>query len=179
MGSIAPPPENAKVSERESVSDSVPRLSPSQKSYRDNPNGFLARIKARAESLFQDGYTASPADTLHSFVVAYHAARDGQLVEYVVCPLQGICSCPFHARQLQGEYLGESGDTTVLTCKHLMGLASLVRTTCQWHAREGNISACCHLWQHWMTTRATLRRARIAKEKEQERKQQDASNNAS
>lgn len=158
------------------VSSPPPRLSPSQKAYRDNPDGFLARIKARAESLFQDGYTVSATDTLHAFVVAYHAARDGQWVEYVVCPLQGTCSCPFQNRQLQGEYLGT--DATLVTCKHLLGLSLLVRATCQTHAREGNISACCHLWQHWMITQAEKRRQRIAKEKDQERKQQHGSHNA-
>lgn len=138
-------------------------LSPSQKSYRDNPSGFLERLKARAEGLFHDGYTVYPGDTLHAFLVAYHEAKGNRWVTYEVVPLLGSCTCPFYARQQDGEYLGD--DETLVACKHLRGLAALIRATCKRHASEGNITDCCFLWQHWMVTLSHLRRERIEREK--------------
>lgn len=150
-----------------SAAATLPRLSPAQKSYRDNPKGFLERLQARAVSLPLDGYTAYPADALHAFVVAPpprpDEATDGPPTGYLVFPLQGACSCPFYARQQGGEYLGE--DRVVIPCKHLLGLSALVRATCQRRAREGDIHACCHLWQHWMITQSKRRRDRVEREK--------------
>ena len=139
------------------------RLSPSQKSYRDNPSGFLERLQARAESLAQDGYTAYPANAPHAFVVAPDRPKGGEVAGYLVHPLCGTCSCPFYARQLQGEYLGE--DETLVPCKHLTGLPALIRATCRRHANEGDIHACCRLWQHWMITQSKKRRLRLEREK--------------
>lgn len=147
-----------------SPSPAAPRLSASQKSYRDNPNGFLERLYARAENLSGEGYTAYPTETPHAFVVA-QGAKDAPPMGYLVFPLQATCSCPFYARQSQGEYLGE--DRVVIPCKHLLGLPALVRATCQRYAREGDIHSCCQLWQHWMRTQSKKRRERLELEKQE------------
>lgn len=152
-----------------SPSPAALRLSASQKSYRDNPNGFLERLQARAASLSQDGYTAYPADAPHAFVVAPDGAKEGPPMGYLVFPLLGACSCPFYARQREGEYLGE--DRVVIPCKHLLGLSALVRATCQRHAREGDIHSCCLLWQHWMITQSKKRRERLELEKQEAMRQ--------
>ena len=143
----------------------APRLSPSQRSYRDNPNGFLERLYARAESLSVEGYTAYPTETPHAFVVAQEGAKDAPPMGYLVFPLDATCSCPFYARQSQGEFLGE--DRVVIPCKHLLGLPLLVRATCKRHAREGDIHSCCQLWQHWMRTQSKKRRERLELEKQE------------
>jgi hypothetical protein len=42
-----------------------PYLSSTQKAYRTDPDGFVARLRARAQSLFEDGYTVRPGNKPH------------------------------------------------------------------------------------------------------------------
>lgn len=142
----APPPSPSLPGQ----SSEAPRLSPSQLAFRKDPDGFLERLNARAKSLFQDGYSVRASGASHAFVVSHTAPKDGKVSEYLVCPLQETCTCPFFARQAAGEHLGEDG--ALILCKHLLGLSELVRETRGKLASEKNLEALCALCRPWMET---------------------------
>lgn len=148
---------------REEVPTPV-RLSPSQKSYRSDPQGFVNRLSERAARLFEDGYVVYPAIEPHVFIVANHGGKEEKA--YQVNALEGICTCPFYARQAAGERLGE--EDSILDCKHLWGFSTLVVKTRRWLFKEGQIEHYCALWTHWMKTLSAIRKRRIQREKAQE-----------
>ena len=166
MGSATqPPPTTAQQPGQE-----PPRLSSTQKAYREDPGGFVERLGARANSLYPDGYTVRPASEPHRFLVAHTNPRDGTVTEYTVSAGEERCTCPFYARQANGERLADGGP--LLPCKHLLGLPALVRETWRQHARDGNIQALTDLWRHWMVFVAARRRRRQIAEWTERRQQQ-------
>ena len=148
-----------------------PRLSSTQRSYREDPDGFLARLEARAQTLFGDGYTVAPVrETAYAFRVSTPPDGRGLVCRYDVNPEEGTCTCPFYARQAaKGEYLTDNGE--IVACKHLRGLAALVRAMRRRHAKENDPNACGALWLHWMLYLAHRRRERMEREK-RERQQE-------
>lgn len=145
-------------------SSTVVRLYPSQRAYRQDPNGFLMRLSARAATLFESGYRVYPAGEPHTFVIVCDGGTDPP--QYTIHATEQTCSCPFHAQQAAGEYLGE--DTAIIPCKHVMGLSSLVRKTRRWLYQTGQVRAFCALSIHWMKHLSALRRARIQEVENQE-----------
>jgi hypothetical protein len=161
MGSPTQPPSTTQQEQQPGHASSVtsPRLSSTQKAYREDPDGFLQRLQARAQSLFHDGYTVRPGNEPHQFRVAHTNPKDGLVSEYVVHAGHQRCTCPFFARQASsGERLAENGP--LVPCKHLLGLPALVRDTWRKHARDGNAQALTDLWRHWMVFVAHRRRKR-------------------
>jgi hypothetical protein len=140
------------------------RLSPSQKAYRDNPQGFLERLGERAATLFEYGYRVYPGEDNHVFVVT-NASRKEE-TQYRVNGLERTCDCPFFAWQQAGEYLGE--DQTLIPCKHLLGLSGLVRKTRQELYQRGKVTAFCALSTHWMKHLSALRQERIQATQQEE-----------
>jgi hypothetical protein len=120
----------------------------------------VARLRARAQSLFEDGYTVRSGNKPHWFLVEHQSLRDGTVSEYVVDAFEERCNCPFFGRQIRGERLTESEGAPPLACKHLLGLHALVRETWRRHASEGDVEALTHLWRHWMVFVAERRRRR-------------------
>lgn len=134
----------------------VLQLSASQKSYQSDPQGFLARLQQRAETLFENGYVVYTTETPHVFIVA-GSGKDEKA--YAVHAIEQTCDCLFFTRQLAGEYLTDDG--SIVVCKHLQGLSLLVRKTRRWLHASGQIEQYCTLWTHWMKTMAAVRRQRI------------------
>lgn len=145
-------------------SPDLPRLSPSQKAYQDDPVGFVDRLLERANNLFDSGYLVYPTDTPHLFLVTCEDKK-GNVREYAVHALDGTCACAFYTRQAGGEYLTD--DQTILACKHWQGLPLLVRRTRRWLFETEQLCSYCALWVHWMKTRAHIRRERIEIERKQ------------
>ena len=158
MGSATQPPPTPPTTQQQQQGQ-PPRLSSTQKAYREDPDGFVERLRARADSLFADGYTVRPASEPHRFLVAHTNPKDGVVTEYAVDAEEERCPCPFYARQANGERLAAEGGP-LLPCKHLVGLPALVRETWRRHAREGNVGALTALWRHWMVFVAARRRKR-------------------
>ena len=167
MGSATQPPPTTP----QQPGQQPPRLSSTQKAYREDPDGFVQRLQARANSLYPDGYTVRPASEPHRFLVAHTNPKDGLVTEYAVHAGEERCTCPFYARQANGERLAEGGGP-LLACKHLLGLPALVRETWRQHARDGNVSALTALWRHWMVFVAARRRRRQIAEWTERRQQQ-------
>ena len=166
MGSATQPPPTTP----HQPGQQPPRLSSTQKAYREDPDGFVERLQARANSLYPDGYTVRPGNEPHRFLVAHTNPRDGTVTEYAVHAGEERCTCPFYARQANGERLAENGP--LLPCKHLLGLPALVRETWRQHARDGNVQALTDLWRHWMVFVAARRRRRQVAEWTERRRQQ-------
>ena len=102
-----------------------PRLTPSERGYLFNREGFLAGIKERGANLFEDGYRAHRTAESGSFVMTV-PCKDGEK-QYFLNALEAICSCPFHREQREGRPLTEDG--LIIPCKHLEGLELLIRKT--------------------------------------------------
>jgi hypothetical protein len=151
------------------------RLSPSQKAYRQDPEGFVNRLSERAATLFESGYVVYPTIEPHVFVVANHEGKEEKA--YTAHALDETCTCPFYTRQIAGEYLPPEG-AGIIPCKHLGGLATLVLKTRRWLHKESRLDEYCALWTHWMKTLAAIRKRRIQREtsveKERQRKEQAA-----
>jgi len=167
MGSATQPPPTTQQQQQ----GQPPRLSSTQKAYREDPDGFLERLQARANSLYPDGYTVRPASEPHRFLVAHTNPKDGVVTEYAVHAGEERCTCPFFARQANGERLADGGGP-LLPCKHLVGLPALVRETWRQHARDGDVQALTDLWRHWMVFVAARRRHRQIAEWTERRRQQ-------
>ena len=129
-----------------------PTLSPSQKAFGEDPQGFLQRLEERAATLFESGYVVYPTNEAFCFAVVHHVIRAGATdSEYFVRPLEGTCSCPFFMWQQKGDYLGEQGESpTLVPCKHLRGLSLLVRKTRDWLYKTGQSRAYCALTVPWI-----------------------------
>lgn len=140
------------------------RLSPSQKAYRTNPQGFLERLRERAATLFESGYRVEPGEETHRFQVV-NSTRKEEIV-YQVDALACTCTCPFFAWQEAGEYLGEQAE--IIACKHLQGFPTLVRKTRQELYRKGHVTAFCTLSMHWMKHLSALRQQRIRRAQQEE-----------
>lgn len=129
-----------------------PALSPVQRSYRQEPSTFLASVHARAESLFARGYRAKAARLPGLFQVLpenpKRAERNGSPEGYLVHAVKGTCSCPFFAKQEQGEWLEEDG--SLVACKHLIGLEKLVRETAADCRSVGDLHGFYRLAAQWM-----------------------------
>ena len=166
MGSATQPPPTT----QQNPGQQPPRLSSTQKAYREDPDGFVERLGARANSLYPDGYTVRPASEPHRFLVAHTNPKDGTVTEYTVSAWEERCTCPFFMRQANGERLAEGGGP-LLPCKHLVGLPALVRETWRQHARDGNVQALTDLWRHWMVFVAARRRRRQIAEWTERRRQ--------
>jgi len=165
------------VTEQGQPPSQQPRLSSTQKAYREDPDGFVERLQARANSLYPDGYTVRPASEPHRFLVAHTNPKDGLVTEYAVHAGEERCTCPFFMRQASGERLAENGP--LLPCKHLLGLPALVRETWRQHARDGDVQALTDLWRHWMVFVAARRRRRqIAVWTERRRQQREQQSHA-
>ncbi len=169
MGSATQPPPTTE----QHPGQQPPRLSSTQKAYREDPDGFVERLGARANSLYPDGYTVRPASEPHRFLVAHTNPKDGLVTEYAVHAGQERCTCPFFMRQANGEHLAEGGP--LVPCKHLVGLPALVRETWRQHARDGDVQALTDLWRHWMVFVAARRRRRQNAEWTERRQQQQQS----
>ena len=102
-----------------------PKLTPSERGYLFNRDGFLAGIKERAGRLFEDGYRAHGTAEPYVFVVTV-PCKDGEK-QHFLNALRGTCSCPFHREQREGRPLTEDG--SIIPCKHLQGLELLIRKT--------------------------------------------------
>ena len=76
-------------------------LSASQKAYLDDPEGFINRLAARADNLFEDGYLAQITAETHVFEVINQGAKHQH--GYRVNALRGTCTCPFYERQAQAK----------------------------------------------------------------------------
>ena len=68
MGSATQPPPTT----QQNPGQQSPRLSSTQKAYREDPDGFVERLQARANSLYPDGYTVRPASEPHRFLSLIH-----------------------------------------------------------------------------------------------------------
>ena len=113
-----------------------PKLSPSERGYLFNRDGFLAGIKERGSRLFEDGYRAHATAEAGSFVVTV-PYKDGEK-SYFLNASKGTCSCPFHREQREGRPLTEDG--SIIPCKHLEGLEALVKQTVQELKDLGDLS---------------------------------------
>ena len=131
-------------------------LSASQKAYLDDPEGFINRLAARAESLYESGYLALPTGESHVFEVINRGARHKH--GYRVNALTGACTCPFYQRQASGEMLTDNN--RLIRCKHHRGLPGLVRRTRKALYQANQVNDYCALWAHWMKTLSAIRRQR-------------------
>lgn len=143
------------------------RLSSSQQSYRNDPQGFTERLQERADTLFENGYLVYPTDEIHCFAVVHevanHSAREEkEYRQYLVRYLLFTCTCPFYERQVQGEYL--TADQSIVACKHLLGLSGLMRKTRRWLSDTGQVPAYCALWSHWLKTLSAIRLMRVRRQ---------------
>ena len=102
-----------------------PKLTPSERGYLFNRDGFLAGIKERGANLFEDGYRVHATAEPYVFVVTI-PCKDGEKHHFLNV-LEGTCSCPFHREQREGRPLTEDG--AIIPCKHLEGLEPLVKQT--------------------------------------------------
>lgn len=123
-----------------------PQLSASQRAYLFNRENFLAGLRQRAATLFACGYTLWPTATPHVFVVTC-PHKDGEK-SYFVNAVTHTCTCPFLTRQKEGEPLTEDG--TLLACKHLLGLRTLLRQMVQALKTEGDLNCYYRLRAHWL-----------------------------
>jgi hypothetical protein len=133
-------------------------LSASQKAYQEDPEGFIQRLSARAESLYENGYLALPTADIHVFEVINLGAKHQHA--YRVNALLESCTCPFYRRQAQGERLTENGK--LIRCKHHRGLPLLIRKTRQALYQANRKQECCELWAHWMKTLTVVRQRRTS-----------------
>ena len=131
-------------------------LSASQKAYQEDPEGFINRLVARAESLYESGYLALPTGEIHVFEVINLGTRHKH--GYRVNALTGACTCPFYERQAQGERLTDNN--RLIRCKHHRGLPLLVRKTRKALYAANQAKECCELWAHWMKTLSVIRQRR-------------------
>ena len=113
-----------------------PRLTPSERGYLFNRDGFLAGIKERGASLFEDGYRAHATAEAYVFVVTV-PCKDGEK-SYFLNVARGTCSCPFHREQRVGRPLTEDG--SIIPCKHMEGLEALIKQTVQELKDFGDLS---------------------------------------
>jgi len=131
-------------------------LSASQKAYQEDPEGFINRLAARADALFENGYLAQITGETHVFEVINLGARHKH--GYRVNALTGDCTCPFYQRQASGESLTDNG--RLIRCKHHRGLPGLVRRTRKALYQANQAKECCELWAHWMKTMTVIRQRR-------------------
>ena len=129
-----------------------PRLTPSERGYLFNRDGFLAGIKERGSRLFEDGYRAHATAEHYVFVVTL-PYQDGEK-QYFVNLAKGTCSCPFHREQREGRPLTDDG--SIIPCKHLEGLEALVKQTVQELKDLGDLS-CYRLRASWLSVVAKRR----------------------
>ena len=93
----------------------IPRLSPTQWAWTQNPTECLARLKERAANLFADGYDVTHLPAIGTFLVKQEGKQG-----YTVDIVNQTCTCPFFTK---------AEIPQCPTCKHLLGLAALVEET--------------------------------------------------
>jgi hypothetical protein len=139
----------------------VASLSAVQRAYRQEPSQYLAMLHARAESLFEQGYRVRPGRMPGVFYVlpedTKRAKRNGSPEGYLVHAVRLTCSCPFFAKQEQGEVLDEEG--SYVHCKHLLGLEKLIKLTAAEHKANGEMYCYYRLIAQWWDVLAERHRS--------------------
>lgn len=135
-------------------------LSSLQRTFLNDPEGYMTTLLRRAERLFDQGYRAEAASVPHVFVVTRKkrpadTPEDGR---YLVHAVQVTCTCPFFTRQA-AEPLCHDG--TPVPCKHLLGLQTLVRLTAEERKATRDLYAYYRLASHWMGVMAERHRTSI------------------
>lgn len=120
-------------------------LSGSQRAYLFRRDQFLAGIRERAGTLFQDGYDVEPTREPHVFRV-FCPEKKGTRPAYLVDPVSATCTCPFYSRQGM-EPLTDDG--TRVLCKHLVGLTGLVHAQCRNHVKGHRLGRYYRLFVQW------------------------------
>src|SRR5690348_4799119 len=96
-----------------------------QFAYKTDRDGFLARIKYKAETLWLDGYRAI-LDPDHEFsVFLVWNDTQGMPAGYKVNAAEGTCTCPFCTDQEQFP-LDPDNPGLRIHCKHVKGLKGLI-----------------------------------------------------
>jgi hypothetical protein len=121
-----------------------PRLSPTQWAYLFDREAFLERLCRRALRLAEDGYTVQATETPGMFLVVCPAGVNA----YTVHALEKTCTCPFYTRQAHDQPL--TADGSLVPCKHLLGLKTLLRGTRERLLKDGDSCGAYRLWAHAM-----------------------------
>ncbi len=112
-----------------------PNLTPSERGYLFNREGFLAGIQERGAKLFEDGYRVFATGEPCVFVVVVPYKWGEKM--YFVNVAKGTCTCPFYREQ---EPKPLTSDGSVIPCKHLEGIETLVRKTAKELKEAGELS---------------------------------------
>ncbi len=147
------PPSSAPLSS----SEAEPRLSGTLRAYLFDRENFLARLESRAEALHQNGYLAWATNAPGVFAVTF-PLRDGEQ-SYLVHAVERTCTCPFFMKQLKDEPLTDDG--TLVECKHLRGLGTLVTKSGEEHKRCEDWKSYYGLRAHWIGVIAERRRREL------------------
>ena len=134
------------------------RLSSTQRAYLFDRENFLSRLEARANALFENGYTVEPTATPCVFAVLLPTPTGD--TAYLVNPVRGACTCRFFTRQ-EAEPLTTGPP---LPCKHLRGLRLLICHVRERYQDQQNWSCYYRLRLHW--TAAVLEERRLSLEGE-------------
>ena len=137
-----------------------PKLTPSERGYLFNRDAFLAGIKERGAKLFEDGYRVFATGEPCVFVVTVPYKYGEKL--YFLNVAKGTCTCPFHREQ---ETKPLTSDGSVIPCKHLEGIETLVRKTARELKEAGELSY-FKLRATWLDVLAHRRRAPLPYEAE-------------
>jgi len=113
---------------------------------------FVAALTVKAARLGDLGYAVQAGETLHLYRLQ-RGDGDGPRT-YLVNPITGACTCPFHRRQVDTEPMTLDG--SIVPCKHVLGLGRLVESTLI-ALRAERDSRYFLLCAWWIATRLELR----------------------
>ncbi len=137
--------------------EAEPKLSGTLRAYLFDRKNFLARLDERAETLHGRGYLAWATNRPGVFAVTV-PHRNGE-TSYLVHAVERTCTCPFFTRQVTDEPLTEDG--TLVECKHLRGLGTLVVKSGEEHKRCEDWKSYYGLRAHWIGVVAERRRREL------------------
>jgi hypothetical protein len=112
-----------------------PNLTPSERGYLFNRDSFLAGIHERGAKMFEDGYRVFATGEPCVFVVTVPQKWGEKL--YFLNLVRQTCTCPFFREQ---ERRPLTSDGSVIACKHLEGIETLVKKTARELKEGGNLS---------------------------------------
>ena len=136
--------------------DAEPKLSGTLRAYLFDRENFLARLDERAETLHGRGYLAWATNRPGMFAVTV-PHRNGE-TSYLVHAVERTCTCPFFTRQVTDEPLTDDG--TLIECKHLRGLSTLVAKSREEHKRCEDWKSYFGLRIHWLHVLAEQSRSK-------------------
>ena len=145
--------------------EAEPKLSGTLRAYLFDRENFLARLDERAETLHGRGYLAWATNRPGVFAVTV-PHRNGE-TSYFVHAVERTCTCPFFLRQVTEEPLTDDG--SLVECKHLRGLCTLVAKSREEHKRCEDWKSYFGLRIHWLHVLAEQSRSKKPDRKEIER----------